>query len=65
MTSIIIEPKDKDEFDFLQNLLKKMKIKGKTLSNDDMEDYAIAKKIENGMKSKTVSKELIIDILKK
>ena len=42
MRSIVISPKDPDEFKFLRNLLKKLGVKSKALSDEDIEDLGMA-----------------------
>jgi hypothetical protein len=64
MESILIYPKDKNEFEFLNEMLKRMKIDSEILSQED-EDLALGKAIEEGMKTKDVPKSRIIEALKK
>jgi len=42
MRSIVINPKNSDELKFLQDLLTKLGIESKTLSQEDMEDLGLA-----------------------
>ena len=49
----------------LLELAKKLGIKSKQLSKQEIEDWLIAKKIEQGLKTENVSKNTIIDLLSK
>lgn len=50
MNSIIIEPKDKAEFDFFQILIKKMKVKSKVIKEANSLD-ALIDQTENDIKN--------------
>lgn len=65
MQSIIIQPKDQKEFLFISEMLKKMDIKSKVLTDEEKEDFALGKAIEIGMKTKNVPKSAILKLLKK
>ena len=49
----------------LLDLAKKLGIKSKPLSKQEIEDWLLAKKIEEGLKSETVSKESVVKVLMK
>ena len=42
MSSIVVSPKDQQEFQFLSNLLKKLGVDAKVLSDEDMEDIGLS-----------------------
>ena len=64
MKTIIVNVPDKDET-FILSLLKKFKLKTQVLTDEDMEDEALAEWIKNGLKSDEVSKEQIVETLRK
>ncbi len=49
----------------LLDLAKKPGIKSKSLSKQEIEDWLLANRIKEGLKSETVSKESIVKILQK
>jgi len=65
MDTIIIQPKDKKELDLLSEMLKRMKIKIKLLTEEEKEDFALGKAIKSGMKTKSVTKDTILKSLRK
>lgn len=65
MDTILISPKNKNELEFISELLKRMQIKIKMLSVDDIEDLGMLKAMEEGRKTKFVSKERIMNKLKR
>jgi hypothetical protein len=64
MTHIILEAKNKKEADLLLEIAHRMNIKGKKMSLELMEDIAFAHAIDEGRKSKKVSKAVIMKSLK-
>jgi hypothetical protein len=57
MEAILIQPKDKSEFDFLATMLKKLKVKTKTIILDDETDtttYLISNSINKAMLDKSI-----------
>ena len=57
MEAILIQPKDKSEFDFLVTMLKKLKVKTKTIILDDETDtttYLISNSINKTMLDKSI-----------
>ena len=57
MEAILIQPKDKSEFDFLATMLKKLKVKTKTIILDDETDtttYFISNSINKAMLDKSI-----------
>jgi hypothetical protein len=62
--SIIITPKDKEEEKLLQQLIKRMGISGRTLSEEEMEDAGLALAMSKVDRTKVVSKERVLRKLK-
>ena len=58
--SIIITPKDKEEEKLLQQLIKRMCISGRTLSEEEMEDAGLALAMSKVDRTKVVSKERVL-----
>ena len=65
MEAILIQPKNKTEFLFLSEMFKKLNIKTKVILEEEKENYFLSKAIEEGMKTKTVSKAKILNALRK
>jgi len=65
MTTILIQPKDESEFVLLSELLKKMRVKSKVLTEEEQEDFYFGKAMEEGLKTKVVSKDKIFKALKR
>jgi hypothetical protein len=65
METVIVSGKDKSSMKLLLDLAKKLGIKSKPLSKQEIEDWLLAKKIEEGLKSETVSKESVVKALMK
>ena len=64
MKTIIVNIPEKKE-DFFLSLLKEFKFKSKVLTQDEKEDIAISKWINEGLKSEDVSEEVIFSTLRK
>jgi hypothetical protein len=64
MSSIVISPKDPDEFKFLRNLLKKLGVKSKVLSDEDIEDLGMSVLMKDVDRSDRISESEIIKKLK-
>lgn len=60
MTAIIIHPKDAAEFELLSALLKKMKIKSKTLSQEELEDVGLALLMKDADRKDQVGRESVM-----
>ena len=58
--SIIITPKDKEEEKLLQQLIKRMGISGRTLSEEEMEDAGLALAMSKVDRTKVFSKERVL-----
>jgi len=63
MEAIVIEVKSRDDVKFWLNLAKKTGTKAKSIDTDQLEDSRLADLIEKGMKTKTVSRESVMEIL--
>ena len=62
MSTIVVTPKDKNEFLFITQLLEKLGIDVKILSNEDKEDIALSLMMAEVDREDRVSEE---DVLKK
>ena len=65
METVMLTAKNKSDLKPLIELAKKLGMKAKSLSRSEMEDYMLAKKIEEGLKTKTVSRNSVIRALHK
>ncbi|NVO02772.1 MAG: hypothetical protein HXX09_08685 [Bacteroidetes bacterium] len=63
MQAIIISPKDKKEFVFISELLKKMEIKTKIFSEEEKEDFGLIELMKKVDRTKKVSREKIMSKL--
>ncbi len=61
----MLTAKNKSDLKPLIELAKKLGMKAKSLSRSEMEDYMLAKKIEEGLKTKTVARNTVIKALQK
>jgi len=59
MESIVVNPKNKAEFDLLTALLDKMKIDAKVLSEEDKEDLGLALLMKEVNRNEMVSRDEI------
>lgn len=64
MNSIVISPKDPNEFQFLKSLLEKLGVKSKVLSDEDMEDLGMAVLMKDADRSDHVSEAEVLNKLK-
>jgi hypothetical protein len=64
MKTIIVSVPEKEE-NFFIALLKKFNFKSKVLTDEDLEDKALAKWIDEGMKSEDVPEEEILEVFRK
>jgi hypothetical protein len=60
MRSIVINPKNSDELKFLQDLLTKLGVESKTLSQEDMEDLGLAMLMKDTDRQDRVSEAEVI-----
>ncbi len=63
MEAIVIEVKNEADIKFWLNLAKKTGTNAKSINTEDIEDSRLADLIGKGMKTKSVSRESIMDIL--
>ena len=62
MSSIVVNPKSQQELKFLSELLKKLGVDSKVLSDEDVEDLGLAVLMKDVDRSDSVSED---DIMKK
>ncbi len=62
MSSIVVNPKSQQELKFLSELLKKLGVESKVLSDEDVEDLGLAVLMKDVDRSDSVSED---DIMKK
>jgi hypothetical protein len=63
MEAVIIEVKSDSDIRFWLDLAKKTGTRAKSIDTQDIEDSKLASLIENGMKTKTVSRAKIMESL--
>lgn len=63
MEAVIIEIKSKAESKFWLELAKKTGMKAKSINTDEIEDAHLAKLIDKGMKTKSVTRDSVMEIL--
>lgn len=63
MEAIVIEVKNDSDIKFWLNLAKKTGTKAKSINTQDIEDSRLADLIEKGMRTKSVSRESVMEIL--
>lgn len=64
MESVVFTSKKKSDLKLLVELAKKIGIKSQPLSKQEIEDWALAKEIDKGLKSPFVSRALIMKTLR-
>ena len=64
METLIITSKKKSDTRLLVELSKKLGMRSRTLSKTEIEDWALAKEIEKGLKTENVSREEIFKTLR-
>ena len=60
MNSIVITPKSESEFKFITDLLKKIKMTARILSEEEKEDIGLLKAMKEADRSKKVSEDLVM-----
>jgi hypothetical protein len=65
MQTLIVQPKSKKELAFISEMFKRLNIKAKIMNDDEREEMALGNAIDEGMKTKSVSKDLINKHLRK
>lgn len=63
MEAIVIEVKNEADVKFWLNLAKKTGTKARTINTEELEDTKLAALIEKGMKTRSVSRQNIMEIL--
>lgn len=64
MKAMVITPKSKDEFEFVNDLLKKLGISSAIMTEEELEDIGMSKLLKVVDKTKKVSKNSIMQKLK-
>ncbi|MCA0428906.1 MAG: hypothetical protein LCH32_00225 [Bacteroidetes bacterium] len=64
MKGMVITAKTQTEYNFLSNLLKKLGISSSIVSEEELEDLGLSKMMKSINKTKTVSKDSILQKLK-
>lgn len=64
MKAMVITPKNKDEFEFINDLLNKLGISSATMTEEELEDIGMSKLLKSVDKTKKVSKKSIMQKLK-
>lgn len=64
MSSIVVNPKNPEEFKFLSELLDKLGIEAKVLSDEDLEDIGLSIMMKDLNRSDLTSEKEVIDKLK-
>ena len=60
MAALVIEPKDKSELKLIMEVLKKMRVRSRLLSESEKEDFAFGMLIDQADRTKQVSRERIM-----
>jgi hypothetical protein len=63
MEAIVIEVKNEADIKFWLNLAKKTGTRAKSINTENIEDSSLADLIEKGMKTKSVSRESVMEML--
>ncbi len=64
MSSIVVSPKNPNEFQFLSELLKKLGADVKVLSDEEMEDIGLSILLKEADRSEVASEEDVLSKLK-
>lgn len=64
MSSIVVNPKNQQEFDFISKLLSKLGVDSKVLSDEDTEDIGLSILMKQADRSEVVSDSEIMGKLK-
>jgi hypothetical protein len=65
MEAVLIKAENKSDVSFLVSLAKKLGLSAKALSKSEIEDWNLAQKIDDGMKSGRVSRTAVMKALGK
>lgn len=63
METIIVQTENKEDLKLLKSLFEKLKLRSKVLTDDEKENLAFTKLMKGIDRTKTVSKEQILNIL--
>jgi hypothetical protein len=64
MKAMVITPKSQAEFNFINDLLKRLGVVSATMSEEELEDIGLSKMLKSVDKTKKVSKESVLSKLK-
>jgi len=64
METLIVTVKDKQEMKFVSDMLKKMQINSKRLSEEEREDMGLAKLMKQANRSEKVSRDQVMKTLR-
>lgn len=64
METLIVTVKDKHEMQLVTDMLKKMKINAKKLSDEDREDIGLSKLMKQANRSEKVSRDQVMQSLR-
>jgi hypothetical protein len=64
MSSIVVSPKSQKEFQFISELLSKLGVRSKVLSDEELEDLGLAVMMKDVDRSEVVSEDEIMQKLK-
>jgi hypothetical protein len=64
MKAMVITPKNKSEFKFINDLLKKLGISSATMTEEELEDIGLSKMLKAVDKTKKVNKNSVMQKLK-
>ncbi len=64
MSSIVVNPKDQQEFQFVSDLLNKLGVEAKVLSDEDMEDIGLSIMMKDVDRSEIATEEEVMAKLK-
>ena len=65
MDAILLKPKDSKELKLITDLVEKMNVPAKIISEDDLEDMGLSLLMKEADRSKTVPRETIMNKLKR
>lgn len=65
MNAILLKPKDSKELKLITDLVAKMRVASKIISEDDLEDMGLGLLMKEADRSRTVSRDMIMKKLKR
>ena len=60
MAALVVETKDKSELKLVMDVLKKMRVRSRLVSESEKEDFALGQLIDQADRTKKVSRERIM-----